>query len=231
MTKTDSSLNQQTYERIRRDIMTFSLKPGEPVSAAKLALRYEVSRTPAREALVRLQSEGVVEIFPKSKSVIAKINVRIARQEWFLRKTLEMGMVDDFFDRLTDVDVQDMEKYYNLQMGAARKDKTPQSSYEYLLSDNAFHAVTYRVAGQDLAARVIEDTMAHYARARLLIDVMGEQKDRTVSDHKQLIAYVKNRDREGYRTCLKRHLGYMQEDLELVEKRYPDFFEEGWYEK
>ena len=48
----DRSLNQQTYERFRKDIMTFALKPGDPVSAAKLAERYEVSRTPAREALV-----------------------------------------------------------------------------------------------------------------------------------------------------------------------------------
>ena len=44
----DKSLNQQTYDRCRKDIMTFALKPGEPVSAAKLAERYNVSRTPAR---------------------------------------------------------------------------------------------------------------------------------------------------------------------------------------
>ena len=90
----DNTLNQQTYERMKREIMTFALKPGDPVSAAKLAERYNVSRTPARETLVKLQTEGLIDIFPQSKSVISKINVQRVRQEWFIRKTLEMGMVD-----------------------------------------------------------------------------------------------------------------------------------------
>ena len=97
----DKSLNQQTYDRCRKDIMTFALKPGEPVSAAKLAERYNVSRTPAREALVRLQSEGMVDIFPQSKSMISKIDITRARQEWFIRKTLEIAMTDAFFENVT----------------------------------------------------------------------------------------------------------------------------------
>ena len=48
------SLNNKTYDNLKRDIMTLALMPGEPVSAAKIAERYDVSRTPAREALVKL---------------------------------------------------------------------------------------------------------------------------------------------------------------------------------
>ena len=69
-----NSLNQQTYDLFRKDIMTFSLKPGESVSAAKIADRYHVSRTPAREALVKLETEGLVDIYPQSKSLISKID-------------------------------------------------------------------------------------------------------------------------------------------------------------
>ena len=107
----DKSLNQQTYDRCRKDILTFALKPGEPVSAAKLAERYNVSRTPAREALVRLQSEGMVDIFPQSKSMISRINVARARQEWFIRKTLEIAMTDMFFERVTPEDIKEMHYY------------------------------------------------------------------------------------------------------------------------
>ena len=62
----DKTLNQETYDRLKKDIMTFALKPGDQVSAAKLAERYHVSRTPAREALVKLETEGLVDIYPQS---------------------------------------------------------------------------------------------------------------------------------------------------------------------
>jgi len=81
----DKSLNQETYNRLKREILTFVLKPGESVSAAKLADRYQVSRTPVREELVKLETEGMVHIFPQSKTVISRINVHRVRQEWFIR--------------------------------------------------------------------------------------------------------------------------------------------------
>lgn len=68
----NNSLNMQTYENLKKDIMTLALMPGEPVSAAKIAERYNVSRTPAREALVKLEGEALVDIYPQSASVDRK---------------------------------------------------------------------------------------------------------------------------------------------------------------
>ena len=110
----DRLLNQRTYENLKKDIMTFGLMPGEPVSAAKIARRYRVSRTPAREALVMLQGEGLVDIFPQSRSVISKINVRRIRQEWFVRRTLELAMVDEFFESVKKEDIEEMKHYAKL---------------------------------------------------------------------------------------------------------------------
>nr|MCR4807477.1 GntR family transcriptional regulator [Lachnospiraceae bacterium] len=87
-----NSLNNQTYDNLKRDIMTLALMPGEPVSAAKIAERYDVSRTPAREALVKLETEALVDIYPQVGSEISRINEDRAKQEWFVRRTLEMGV-------------------------------------------------------------------------------------------------------------------------------------------
>ena len=110
----DRLLNQRTYENLKKDIMTFGLMPGEPVSAAKIARRYRVSRTPAREALVMLQGEGLVDIFPQSGSVISKINVGRIRQEWFVRRTLELAMVDEFLESVKKEDIEEMKHYAKL---------------------------------------------------------------------------------------------------------------------
>ena len=220
----DRSLNQQTYERFRKDIMTFALKPGDPVSAAKLAERYEVSRTPAREALVKLETEGLVDIFPQSKSVISKIDVSRVKQEWFIRKTLELGMVDAFFDKVTQKDIEMMRKYSRRLVELAALPRTHESSYEYLCNDNAFHAVTYYVAQEYLASNVIATTVSHYNRVRLLIDLDSVNMDRTVSDHDELIALLEKRDRAGYRKVLEKHLGYIESDLDRMKDLFPQFF-------
>lgn len=220
----NSSLNQTTYEYFKKDIMTFALKPGEPVSAAKIAERYNVSRTPAREALVKLEAEGLVDIFPQSKSVISKIDVSRAKQEWFIRKTLEMGMVDELFVNVKESDILQMRSLCRKMEEVSLGPSTHDSAYEYLRCDNEFHAMTYHIAGEDLAADVIANTMAHYNRLRLLIDLDNCNKDRTVSTHEQLIKYIEQSNKEAYRELLGTHLGYITQDIEDMKLQNPDIF-------
>ncbi len=221
----DRLLNQRTYENLKKDIMTFGLMPGEPVSAAKIARRYRVSRTPAREALVMLQGEGLVDIFPQSRSVISKINVRRIRQEWFVRRTLELAMVDEFFDRVKKEDIDEMKHYAKLLETVGAEPETPENAYKYLEYDNLFHAVAYRASREELAASVIEKSMSHYNRARLMIDMDAARKERTTRDHARLIKLLEAEDRDGYREVLGTHLGYIEADIREMNRNRPDMFE------
>lgn len=221
----DKSLNQQTYDRLKREIMTFALGPGEPISAAKIAERYQVSRTPAREAIVKLESEGLIDIYPQSKSVVSKINIARANQEWFVRRSLELGMVDAFFDNVKQEDIDEMKSYANQLAVIGGSHMSPEEAYEYLRHDNLFHMVTYRVAKEHLASEIISNMMVHYNRIRLLMDLDDNNKNRTVSDHASLIECVENNDREGYRAYLIRHLGHIISDMEIMGKIKPELFE------
>lgn len=220
----DNSLNQMTYDRFKKDILTFTLKPGDTVSAAKIADRYEVSRTPAREALVKLEAEGLVDIIPQSKSVISKIDLNKAKQEWFIRSSLELGMVDNFFKNVTDEDVERMRFLNNRMHELAKCPKDHENNYQYLLADNEFHAVTYEVSGETLAANVIGNTMAHYLRLRFLSDLDEYYQGRTSTGHSELLGLVEKRDVEGYRNALKTHLGHILNDIDDLKKIFPDYF-------
>ena len=98
----EKSLNEETYEKLKYDIMNFKLLPGDSISAQKIALRYDVSRTPAREAIVNLEKEGLLKIIPQSGTYVACINCKRSEQEWFVRKSLEIGMVDAIFENASD---------------------------------------------------------------------------------------------------------------------------------
>ncbi len=221
----DNSLNQITYDRFKKDILIFNLSPGDSVSAAKIAVRYGVSRTPAREALVKLETEGLVEIIPQSRSVISRIDLQRAKQEWFVRRSLELSMVDMIFDSITDADIDRMVAYNEEMLQLASHAGNHEDCYNYLLADNAFHAVTYEACGQHLSASVIGNTMAHYSRLRFLTEMEDIYRDRTLGGHQGLIECLRKRDSAGYRERLSVHLGHILNDIEILLTKYPNYFE------
>lgn len=222
----DKSLNQKTYNRLKQEILTFALKPGDALSAAKLAERYRVSRTPVREALVKLETEGLVNIYPQSKSMISKISVHRVRQEWFVRKTLELGMVDAFFEKLTEHELGLMEMYNNEMIRMAKQPMTQEELYVYHGYDNDFHGVMYMTVGERLSASIIYYMTAHYNRLRMLIDSDEQFKMRTFEEHEALMTCIRKKDREEYRRILREHLSHIMDDIDRMREKYPSYIEE-----
>ena len=207
--------------------MTLALMPGEPVSAARIAERYNVSRTPAREALVKLETEALVDIYPQVGSVISKIDEQRARQEWFVRKTLEMGVIDGFFEKVSDEDIPKMREFCRMMEKVSDKLEDPHMTFEYLKCDNMFHSMAFLVAGQELASRIVGNTMTHYNRVRLLVDMENANMERTLSGHEKLIRCIEKGDKESYREILSRHIGNFEKDMDDLKNRKPEMFKES----
>ena len=222
----DTFLNHSTYEQLKKDIMTFELLPGDTVSAAKVAKRYNVSRTPAREALVRLETEGLVDIIPQSKSVISKISISVAKEEWFIRRTLELGMTDTLFSKITKKEIDRMRKLNNEMTKLSKEKSTHENSYKYLMADNEFHSVIYEVCGQFLAKSVIASNMAHYSRLRFLTESEDAYKERTLSGHGELIKLLEAKDIDGYTNALSKHLDYIIGDINELKEKHPGLFKD-----
>lgn len=219
----DNSLNQTTYEKLKKDILTLELKPGDTVSAAKVAVRYNVSRTPARETLVKLETEGLVDIIPQSKSVISKIDLSKARQEWFVRRNLELAMVDKLFSNVRAADIKELRKYMDKMRELNAQKPGVENSYQYHILDDTFHRKTYEISGELLAATVISTTMAHYSRLRFMTDLEDYYKNRTTQGHEKLITLLEKKDKEGYKKALEEHLQYIINDIEDLKGKYPDY--------
>jgi len=80
-------------EQLRGEILSLTLKPGTILSRAELQERFELSSTPIRDALMRLQEEGLVDIFPQHATVVTAINIDHAQQAQFLRRSVELELV------------------------------------------------------------------------------------------------------------------------------------------
>lgn len=216
----NTSLNENTYALLKNDIMTFKLIPGEAVSAAKIADRYNVSRTPAREAIVKLDKEGLLKIIPQSKTLISKIDLKRAAQEWFVRSSLEIDMVPSFVKYCTDETIQRMEE--NLE--AQKRTHIPADAIEHFRLDNAFHGIIYETARENLAKEIIDSQMTHYNRIRFLTDLNMEIRQKTLKEHEDMIQAAREKDVEWLQALIKHHIRRIYNEQNEIVEKYPDYF-------
>ena len=217
----ERNLNETTYQLLKQDIMSFALAPGEAISAAKVASRYGVSRTPALEAIVKLEKEGLVDIYPQSKTLVSRINLSRTRQEWYVRYTLEIGMAERFIRKVTQDTIQAMER--NLRQMELARDEAGRSLY--LTLDHGFHDIIYDTAGEFLAKEIIHTQITHYNRIRYLTDLTPPVREKTILEHRQLISAARKKDEGLFEECLKAHIGRLEQDQQMIQDQYPDYFE------
>ena len=215
------SLNEKTYLKLKNEIMKFILVPGDVVSAQKLSERYNVSRTPAREAIVRLETEGLLKIVPQSGTYVAKINRVRAGQEWFVRMTLELGMAEDFIANCTDAiiikmrdNLDELEHFTPDLEGKSRID-----------IDNEFHNIIYACSGEFLAKDIINTQITHYNRIRYLIELNEKVRSKTVLEHRALIHAAEEKDTKAFKALLRKHIRRIIQEQEKLKEIYPDYIE------
>lgn len=214
-----NSLNDVTYNRIRKDIMNMTLEPGMNVSVQKLSERYGVSRTPVREAIVRLQQSGLVEIYPQRKTVVSKIDLERVYEEWFIRTSLESAVVDAFIRRCSELVADTMQELISKQ----KKYLDKEYFGEFYSKDNRFHQLIFETAGQALAWKTIENVASHYNRIRLLhgkINGVGS----IIDEHQRMVAAARKRDSEEMRKAVMEYSNNFLEQVKSMSKQYPHFF-------
>ena len=217
----EKSLNEETYEKLKYDIMNFKLLPGDIISAQKVALRYDVSRTPAREAIVNLEKEGLLKIIPQSGTYVACINCRRSEQEWFVRKSLEIGMVDAIFEHASDEVLDKMTELNNRLINYNEQVE----SVPRIEIDNAFHELIYECSGEQLANNIIQTQMSHYNRIRYLAELNSAISAKTNDEHDMLIEAIRNKDKRKYLRVIKSHVSRIFVELEKLKGKYPEYFE------
>lgn len=215
-----NSLNDVTYNRIKEDIMNMTLEPGMDVSVQKLSERYGVSRTPVREAVVRLQQSGLVEIYPQRKTVVSKIDLQRVREEWFIRTSLESAVIDEFIRKCSELVADTMQELINKQ----KKYMDKKYFREFYIKDNRFHQLIFQTAGEELSWFTIEEVASHYNRIRLLYGKMEGVQPSDIDKHVKMVAATRKRDVEGMRKVVIEHSNTLLDRVQSMSGQYPQFF-------
>src|SRR6185312_4325053 len=84
-----ATASSRIYADLRAELVSLQRRPGEAISEAEIALSYGVSRTPVREAILKLSDEGLVEIFPQSGINVSRIPIAALPEAIVIRRALE----------------------------------------------------------------------------------------------------------------------------------------------
>jgi DNA-binding GntR family transcriptional regulator len=185
-------LRDDVYARLRDAIVTGRLAPGEQLRDGELAASLGVSRTPVREALLRLAEAGLVIAEPGRSTIVSELDPRrIAEARDVVAAMHELAVLESV-GRLTEADLAAM-RGANEQFRATIEAGDPEGA---LVADERLHAIPVAVAGNRALASVLEQYSLVVRRAELLRFSSADGR-KSVTRHARLIDLCERGDAES----------------------------------
>lgn len=200
-----ANLGDQAHEHLRDLILSRQIPGGTEVSEARLADYLKVSRTPMREALVRLVGEGLLERGATDRAYRVR---SVSTREFFecmqLREVLECLAIEKAIPVLKDEDLAGL-RHDLLALGNAGEDDMPHWQF-----DNRFHSFFARIAGHATLADTI--TRMRVIARLFRISSAFHRKGENDSEHLAILEAAERRDAAAAKLAMLSHLRNLQDD-------------------
>ena len=189
------------YDRIREDVLSCSLPPGSRIHEQALAKRHQVSKSPVRDALLRLQEQNLVEVLPRKGYRVLPISAADAAELYQMRLLYEQACVAGAIEHATDAQLAGLDAF--------RGPPSRKSLPAWIRYNRDFHIGIARLCGNSRLARaaigVIEQfDRLTYVGVRGVDKVLGLQ--RFVAEHAGIIDAMKQRDKRRARALVREHI-------------------------
>ncbi len=211
----------QIHEVLRRSIITMRLRPRQKVSEAELALELGVSRTPVREALIKLAEDRLVEILPQRGSFITPIRLHEVLEARFIREALEIAVVRDAAASGRAAILGQLESLLQAQRAAAR-DKDLE---RFLDLDEAFHHTLSESIDKQRSWRLIQTVKHQLDRVRYLSLPEPGSLALLIRQHAAIAEAVLAGKPDKAETLMRAHLREVLRFIEEKHAKEPDLFE------
>jgi GntR family transcriptional regulator, rspAB operon transcriptional repressor len=210
----------QVYDVLRRAIIMLALPPGSLVNERVICDQLAISRTPLREALLRLSSEHLVTVVPNSGTYVSKIDLQTVFDGQLVRDALEMKVVRLAAQRMTTAFEHQLDANMHLQRQLA----TLQDYDQFYELDEAFHSMICEFGASLRIWRIVNEAKAQLDRVRRLAFPAPNHLDIVLAEHMAIVDGLKLRDPDAAAAGMKVHLDRVFLTIKrlMVEKR--DYF-------
>ncbi|MCZ8158915.1 MAG: GntR family transcriptional regulator [Rhizobiaceae bacterium] len=210
----------QIHATLRDEIVRMELKPLDILNEKLLGQRFGVSRTPVREALLRLADEGLVEIYPQSGTFVSRIPRRALYEAILIRKALEATTVSLAIVAMRDDRLQGLEENQKALRQAAQSGDIA----HFHQIDSEFHQLVADIAGYPGIWTVIAQVKVQIDRYRFITLPQQGRLDLVIAEHAAIIEGMRRRDDGAAVLAMSQHIGRMTEELQDIEHLDPALF-------
>jgi DNA-binding GntR family transcriptional regulator len=212
---------QHVYAALREAIISVELEPGQQLSENDLALRIGVSRTPIREALVRLRDDRLVEIVPQLGTFVTRISPLAVADAQFVRESLECAAV-----RLaaTRTNTEAVGALHAILASQAETHASGDLDRFYVLDDE-FHRAICDLSGHGIAWALSQRASGHLNRIRRLSLAQPDYIGEMIAEHHAVLAAIADKRPGQGEKALRHHLRMVLSSLPEIKSLHPEFFD------
>ena len=201
------SYAQVAYDGIKELISNEEIGPGELLSENQLADYFHMSRTPVREAIRRLQAEGLVEIRKGIGTFLKPLTAKDVKDIYEVRKAMELMACETSIYQITDEEIQEVRK--NLEDLLRRRQSGEKiKSIDFSQIDGQFHDLIIQRSNNKYIELLMEQIYFNVDRYRRLSFHVSLDLEDITRQHLNLLKYLEQRDLKKLQDNLEKHLSW-----------------------
>jgi DNA-binding GntR family transcriptional regulator len=197
------ALYQEVAERLRQRIFSHELQPGAWIDEQALADQYGISRTPLREALKVLASEGLVTLKPRRGCYVTEISERDLDEIFNIMALLEGQCAREVAQRAGAADLERLRRIHD-RLETAARDGNINGFFE---ANQAFHRGVQEIADNRWLLHVIEDLRKVIKLSRHHSLFSEGRLEQSLSEHRDILAALLDRDGDQAERRMRTHIG------------------------
>ena len=197
------SITDRAYEAIRDAIVQGQFLPGERLSEEALAEQLGVSKTPVHDALGRLVAEGLVQMTPYVGASVVRLSPEDVDEIYDVRETLERLAIQR---AIAHVDEEPL-RTLDAELASFSRPLQQREFQHYFDVDNRLHDAVAQMSGNGRLVRILDMLRNQSHAARYLSSRLPGRTDRSIEEHRAIIAALLARDAERATETMMTHLG------------------------
>lgn len=195
-------IREIAYETLKHAIITGQIPAGSRIVETEYADKLHISRTPLREALRKLERDGLVEYILRRGVVVRAFTIADVEEIYTIRNALEMITLPAIIENATPEDIQSMrEKLHQMDVFVSKNDIDGLSPLA-----RSFHDQLTSISGLNRILRVIQ-SQDEYIRRFSAMSIARETRRKSAhEEHYKLVEYVEQKDLENFTQLMKKHI-------------------------
>ena len=175
--KKHTGTSEAVYQKLKEQILHLELPPGSAISEIDTAAKYDVSRTPVRDAFKMLESEGLLEIRPHIGTFVSLIDLNMISDILYMREVLEQAVLKDLAVSLDKSQGFRIRLLLQQQRELLDADLPPEElGRSFIVSDNDFHHALFELAGKKNVMHFLGTVTSQYERFRTFLNLGGREE-------------------------------------------------------